>query len=77
MTKKASKAEKIHDLNNVIEDFDYNERQVMVELHIMPDEFDQQEYYRMQEILSAKERKDRMMSPEELLASFGLQREGG
>ncbi|MFT9039464.1 hypothetical protein [Schleiferilactobacillus harbinensis] len=44
-----------------IEDFDYAERQALVELGILPEEFERASSKRMNEILQARAPKDRPM----------------
>lgn len=56
----------------MIEDFDYQTQQALTELHIMPDEFDNADYYRMNEVLSAKSPDKRQVDPEAWLKSLGL-----
>ncbi|MDD9138310.1 hypothetical protein H7198_05915 [Fructobacillus sp. CRL 2054] len=48
----------------------------MSELHILPSDFDQQDYYRMAEIMNAKEKKDRPLSTGAFLRSMGLNSDG-
>ena len=72
-TKKAtSRSEQIFDYNNAIEDFDYNAKQALVDLHILPDDFDNADYYRMSEVLASQPRSKRVVDPEEWLHSLGL-----
>jgi hypothetical protein len=44
---------------DLIEDFDYQEQQMVINGHMSINEFENTDYYRMKEVMSAKSRKDR------------------
>lgn len=49
----------------------------LTDLHILPDEYDNQDYYRIQEIMVAREREDRpvetqVQNADDFLKKFGL-----
>jgi hypothetical protein len=67
-----TRSQQIFDYNNMIEDFDYSERQALVDLHILPDDFEASDYYRMSKVLAAQPREKRIQDPEALLRSLGL-----
>lgn len=56
----------------MVEDFDYNEQQALVDLHILPADFEDMDYYRTNEVLSANPRDKRAVDPEAWLKSLGL-----
>ncbi|MCX2455621.1 hypothetical protein OQZ59_06265 [Lacticaseibacillus nasuensis] len=71
-TEKATRSERIYAYENMVEDFDYNEQQALVDLHILPADFEDMDYYRTNEVLSAKPRDKRAVDPEAWLKSLGL-----
>lgn len=44
---------------DIIEDFDYQEQQMVINGHMSINEFESTDYYRLREVMSAKARKDR------------------
>lgn len=44
---------------DALEDFDYNEKEALIEMHILPEDYEKMDYYRLNEILKAKSRQDR------------------
>jgi hypothetical protein len=54
-------------LQNKIEQFDYTEKQALIFLHWNLDDYEEADYYRLNEVLSAKEEKDRPIDPLSLL----------
>ena len=71
-TKKVTASERAFELENMVDDMDYNAKEALVNLHIMPDEFDEADYYRLNEVLAALPRKERRQDPEAWLKSLGL-----
>ncbi|CAK1244504.1 unnamed protein product [Fructobacillus evanidus] len=55
-----------------MKDFDYTYQQVLQNLHILPSEFDEENYYRMAEIVSAQKKEDRPLSGNAFLRSIGI-----
>lgn len=51
---------------NMIEDFDYQEQQLMIHAHMSMNEFENADYYRLIEVMSAKPRKDRAQDLEDI-----------
>ncbi|MGF7437895.1 hypothetical protein [Lentilactobacillus senioris] len=51
----------INELTNKLEEFDYNAQQALINLHIPPDEYFEQDFYRMNQVLAARPEKDRMV----------------
>lgn len=49
----------MNELDNQLEEFNYNAQQALVNMHMTPAEFDEQDFYRMNEVLSARPEKDR------------------
>lgn len=62
----------IRTLENAIEDMDYEQQIAFTEFHILPDDFDEQDFYRMQSVLKARAPEDRPQDPMELLKQWGL-----
>lgn len=56
----------------MMQDMDYNAKQALINLHVMPEDYDEADYFRMNEVLSALPRKDRIQDPEAMLKSLGL-----
>lgn len=54
------------------EDMDYAAKEALINLHIMPKDYDEADYYRLNEVMAALPRKDRMQDPEELIKSLGI-----
>lgn len=59
-------------LDTAIKDFDYNEQNVLSNLHIMPSQFEEEDFYRLNEILSAQSQEDRPMTGSQFMASLGV-----
>lgn len=55
-----------------IKDFDYNEQKVLTELHIMPSAFEEEDFYRLNEVLSALSVEDRPMTGSQFMKSLGV-----
>jgi len=51
--------ERYYFLDESIKDFDFNEQKILTELHIAPSQFEQEDYYRMNEVLSAQSSEER------------------
>ncbi|WP_333603646.1 hypothetical protein [Lactobacillus acetotolerans] len=64
--------QRLYDWKNLVEDFDYNAQQAFVQFHIPPDDFENLDYYRLNEIMAAKPRKKREVDPEQWLKGLGL-----
>ena len=62
-------------LDNSINDFDYNEQQVMTQLHISPKDYEEQNYYRLNEVLSAMSPEERPMTGAGFLGQLGLSKD--
>jgi len=62
----------LYQWNNIIEDLDYNEQQAFINFHITPDVYEELDYYRFNEIMTAKPKKERQVDPAEWLHSLGL-----
>lgn len=52
-------------------DFDYNEQQAMTNLNILPSQFEDEDYFRLNEILAAKSPDDRLMTGREFADKYG------
>lgn len=63
--------------DQIIEDFNYTEQQMIINAHMTPEEFENTDYYRLVEIMSAKPRDKRPKTLEELMDSVGDGRKGG
>lgn len=50
-------------LQNAIEDLDNNEREMMIQFHWTIDQYENADYYRLGEVMSAKARDDRAIDP--------------
>ncbi|MEE6717037.1 hypothetical protein [Schleiferilactobacillus harbinensis] len=61
MIEKATPSDLLDEWDNQIEDFDYTEQQALVELGILPEDYERADYVRMNQILQAKAPKDRPM----------------
>lgn len=55
----------------MIEDFNYSEQQMVINAHVNPDEFENSDYYRWVEIMSAKPRDKRPKTLEEFMDLLG------
>ncbi|MFT8557885.1 hypothetical protein [Liquorilactobacillus hordei] len=53
----------MRELENRLEDLDLAEKQALTYLHILPSQYEEEDYYRMNEVLNAKEEKDREVDP--------------
>lgn len=73
---KKSLKERYFFLEQSIADFDYNEQQVMTNLHISPSDFEKENYYRMNEVLSALSPEERPMTGAGFLRQLNLTKEG-
>lgn len=67
--------ERFFSLDNTIKDFDYNEQQVLTQLHISPGVFEAEDYYRMNEVLSAQSAEDRPMTGAGFLNQLNLNKD--
>ena len=56
----------------MIEDLDYNKQQALLELHILPADYDSQDYYDLLDVLKARPREDRPVDPLDWLQSLGI-----
>lgn len=54
--------------------FNYNEKQALINLNILPSQFEEEDYYRLAEILSTEEPGERMMTGREFADKYN---EGG
>lgn len=63
-------------LDKAIQDFDYNEQNVLTNLHIMPSQFEEEDFYRLNEVLSAQEEKDRVVDGSDFLEQMGISQKG-
>lgn len=59
-------------LDKAIQDFDYNEQKVLTELHILPGQFEEEDFYRLNEVLSALPAEERVQSGHDFMASLGI-----
>lgn len=57
-------------LDNMLQDFDYNEQQALIQLHMTPETFEAIDYYRLSELLQAKSEKDRAQDAFSWMRSF-------
>lgn len=55
----------------MVEDMDYAEQQALINLHMTPEVYEQQDYYRFNEILLAKSRDDREQDIASIFNEFG------
>lgn len=62
-------------LDGSIKDFDYNEQQIMANLHISPSIFEQENYYRLNEVMAAQSAEERPMTGSGFLGQLNLNRE--
>lgn len=62
-------------LDNSIKDFDYNEQQIMANLHISPSIFEQENYYRLNEIMAAQSAEERPTTGSGFLGQLNLNKE--
>lgn len=62
-------------LDNAVKDFDYNELQIMTNLHIAPGDFEQENYYRLMEVLSALSSEERPMTGAGFLKSLNVNKD--
>lgn len=62
-------------LDNAVKDFDYNELQIMTNLHIAPGDFEQENYYRLMEVLSALSPDERPMTGAGFLKSLNVNKD--
>lgn len=62
-------------LDNAVKDFDYNELQIMTNLHIAPGDFEQENYYRLMEVLSALSPDERPMTGSGFLKSLNVNKD--
>jgi len=72
---KNSLKERYFFLEQSIADFDYNEQQVMTNLHISPSDFEKENYYRMNEVLSALSPEERPMTGSGFLHQMNMTKE--
>lgn len=72
---KNSLKERYFFLEQSIADFDYNEQQVMTNLHISPSDFEKENYYRMNEVLSALSPEERPMTGSGFLRQMNMTKE--
>jgi len=56
----------------MVKDFDYNEQNVLKHLHILPSQFEEEDFYRLNEVLSAQSQEDRPMTGSQFMASLGI-----
>ncbi|WP_242450221.1 hypothetical protein [Lactobacillus sp. LL6] len=49
----------IREWNQMIEDFDYQEQQMIINVHMSLDELENTDYFRLIEVMSARSREDR------------------
>lgn len=71
-TKKVSAAKRLFELNNMLEDLEYNEQQALLELHILPADYDEQDYYDLLDVLKARPKDKRPVDPMDWLQSLGI-----
>ena len=50
----------------------YNEQQAMINLHVMPEEYEEQDYFLMMEVMNAKSKEDRPLSGNAFLKEMGI-----
>jgi len=62
-------------LDNAVKDFDYNELQIMTNLHIAPGDFEQENYYRLMEIMAALSPDERPMTGAGFLKSLNVSKD--
>ncbi|KMY77157.1 hypothetical protein WZ79_08860 [Leuconostoc mesenteroides subsp. mesenteroides] len=55
-----------------MKDFDYNEQNVLTNLHILPSEFERENFYRLNEVLSAQSQEERPMTGSQFMKSLGI-----
>ncbi|ANZ70376.1 hypothetical protein [Pediococcus claussenii] len=56
----------------MIEDFDYNEQQAFVQMGVLPEDYENQDYFRMTQVLTARSPDDRPEDPMEMLKRLGI-----
>lgn len=57
-------------LQNKLENLDLAEKQALTYLHILPSQYEEEDFYRMNEVLNAREEKDREVDPLELMGKL-------
>lgn len=50
----------------------YSEQQAMINLHVMPEEYEQQDYFLMMEVMNAKSKEERPLSGNAFLKEMGI-----
>ena len=61
--RRISWGERVFELENVLQDLDLAEKQALINLGWTLDEYEDADYYRLNEVLAAKEAKDRAVDP--------------
>lgn len=63
----------VYELENAVEDINYEENIAFTQFHILPDDFERQDFEQLQRALKAKAPEDRVQDPLKLLQSMGIQ----
>lgn len=63
---------RIKELQQQLDDMDYTEQQALVNLHILPSDYEQQDFFRMNQVLLALAPEDRPQDPADLFSAWGL-----
>lgn len=61
--RRISWGERVFELENVLQDLDLAEKQALINFGWTLDEYEDADYYRLNEVLAAKEAKDRAVDP--------------
>ena len=61
--RRISWGERVFELENVLQDLDLAEKQALINFGWTLDEYESADYYRLNEVLAAKEAKDRVVDP--------------
>lgn len=63
-------------LSNQLEDFRWSKKQAVVYFHWSLNDFDDADYYEMLEMMSAKDKKDRLIDPGKMFEQYKQQEKG-
>ncbi|WP_258457777.1 hypothetical protein [Schleiferilactobacillus harbinensis] len=74
--KKTSAPERVFELKNKLEDFDYFGQNTMVNMHWTSDQFWNADYFGLMELLNAKPEKDRPVDPGQMFEQYKQQEKG-
>lgn len=67
---KISPPERVYALRNQLEDFRWSKKQAVVYFHWSLADFDEADYFEMLEMMSAKDKKDRIVDPGKMFEQY-------